>query len=172
LQKEHLNRIEEAKEYARRAISDPVLNDFYAAKAARKKGIGAWHMAIKDFYYPPKILDADFRDFTGRCGDTVRFTAHDKFKVVSTRVIFATAAGIVLEEGDGDESYVFRTYVLKKDIELMPGDTVTFHATDLPGNLASVELTWPFNCREVIKFENKVQGRTKRTKSQLRIREK
>lgn len=173
LQKEHLTRIEEAKDYARRAISDPVLNEYYAEKALRKKGIGAWHLAIKDYYHPPEILDAYFMAFTGKSGDIVQFTALDNLKVAATRVIFTSADGIVLDEGEGTGGVdnVFCKYVLKVDIELVPGLTVTIQATDLPGNMTSVELTWPFQCGSVIEFKRNYKGRKKRVKSQLRTRE-
>jgi hypothetical protein len=174
LQKNHLDRFEKAKEYARVAISEPELNDFYAAKAASKHGLGAWHLAIKDFYHPPEILKAEFREFQGKSGNEVYIEAYDIYKVTGIMVSFNSPEGIILEEGSAYEyrcDIIWR-YWLKSDIELVPGLSVTIGAKDVPGNITRVILTWPFDCSKTIHFGSAGQAGTakKRQKSQLRIR--
>lgn len=173
LQKEHLTRIEEAKEYARMAISDPALNEFYAERAARKHGLGAWHLAIRDYYYPPVIHSVNFHDFKGRRRDTVRIYALDNFKVAAAKMKFTSPEGIIPDEGNGFEEELHGDwiYILKSDIELAAGLRVAIQVWDLPGNQTTEELMWPFKCDTEIFFEKESPPSSKkRTKSQLRIR--
>jgi hypothetical protein len=173
-QKEHLSLFEKAKEYARMAISDPELNDFYAAKAKRKHGLGAWHLAIKDFCNPPEILAAEFRGFTGKSGDELYITAIDDFEIAGVSVAFFSSGGIILQEGTADicEFSIKWMYTLKSDIQLVQGLSITISAKDLPGNITSVELAWPFECGKEIRFTPASPPASSkiRQKSQLRIR--
>jgi hypothetical protein len=173
-QKEHLGLFERAKEYARMAISDPELNDYYAAKAKRKHGLGAWHLAIKDFCSPPRILAAEFRRFTGKSGDELYITANDDFEIAGVSVAVFSQEGILLEEGNASECE-FRInwlYRLKSDINLVRGLNVTISAKDLPGNMASATLIWPFECdREILISDESLPGSAKKKlKSQLRVK--
>ncbi|MCX6306486.1 MAG: hypothetical protein NT040_16100 [Bacteroidetes bacterium] len=167
------NRFASAKEYARMAISDPELNAFYAAKARRKHGLGAWHLAISDYCHPPKISSAYFQNFKGKPGDEVRIMAFDDFQLTEVRVSFAHATGI-FEEGSA-QLINFGTdwlYRMKSSVVCSPGLTVTIQARGLPGNVTAVTLEWPFDCRNEILFSpDPGRGAGKRReKSQLRER--
>lgn len=172
-QLEQQQKMARAKEYGRMAISDPELNSFYAEKAAHKHGLGAWHLAISDYCHPPEILSANFPGFTGKQGDVVLIEVKDAYKVTEVAVSFADTCG--LQECDLSQEVNFRycwKYTLKSDIECVPGMSVTLQAKDLPGNITSKTLHWPFDCRETIRFTHagKPASVKKREKSQLRPR--
>ncbi|MFZ4521829.1 MAG: hypothetical protein ACOYNC_08995 [Bacteroidales bacterium] len=172
-QKEHLNRVEAAKEFARMAISDPELNAYYAEKARRLNGIGAWHIAISDYYYPPWIHRADFHDFSGKMGSMVTIEAYDNYEVKGVNMKIASAAGVILSEIEATPGPYKIGWVCKldADIDLFPGSVITLGARDIPGNITRVELTWPFDSNRDIYFESKLKKGSRRgEKSQLRIR--
>ena len=170
-QKSHLTRFQEAKNFARMAISDPELNAYYARLAASKHGLGAWHMAIRDYYYPPSILSADFRNFTGKSGNSISICPDDEFKVMEVGISFLSPQGTMLEEGHQiiNDLIEYWHYNLKTDLELVSGLTITIYVTDGPGNITQESLTWPFDCRTEILFTPKVTKRSgkKHQKSQL-----
>ena len=174
LQQAHCNRFEEALAYARMAISDPVLNEFYAQKATRKHGLGAWHLAINDYCNPPEVFSAEFRKFNGTSGNEIYIAAYDKYKVTGIMVSFTSPGGMIIEEGTADQhKFEYRwVYTLKSDIELVSGLSVAISAKDLPGNITRVSLVWPFECDKEISFPfTHMPGVGKnRQKSQLRIR--
>ena len=174
LQRAHLERVERAKEYARMAISDPELNDFYAQKAARKHGLGAWHMAISHFMHDPVIYSANFMDFHGSPGDLIRVEAIDRFEVAEVMMSFISPEGIILEEVIGTRPGHRSCWVceINSDIELVPGLQFFFRARNLPGNTGSATLMWPFDLSVPVLFSpaGNQGSRRKREKSQLRTR--
>ncbi len=172
-QKLHLERVEESKRYGRWAICDPELNEFYARKAADKHGLGAWHMAISDYFHPPEIMSADFRNVNRTKGRNIIICATDNFEVKKVMVSFISPASEILENGHADrESGHFAwNYRLKSDIGFVPGLSVFIRAMDVAGNITMVTLTWPFDCQNLVNFAlpNVLQSGKKRLKSQLRI---
>ncbi|MCX6244286.1 MAG: hypothetical protein NTU98_06220 [Bacteroidetes bacterium] len=60
-QKIHLSRFEQAKEYARRVLADPLQRAQYEEPLRKLKkknpNIGIYQVAIKDYMNPPKITD-------------------------------------------------------------------------------------------------------------------
>jgi hypothetical protein len=173
-QKEHLSRFEKAKEYARKAISDPVLNEIYAKKAARKHGLGAWHLAISDYCHPAEINSVNFSDCRGKTGDEIIITVFDKYEVTGMKIVITSPVGMLLEEGAAKRPlFDFRwKYTLKSEIELVPDLKITISVTDLPGNITSENLVFPFEYNKEMLFPGThIPGASvKRRKSQLRIR--
>lgn len=174
LQKDQGKRFLKAIDYAKMATTDPELNDFYARKAANKPGLGAWHLAISDYCRAPQIFTADFREFSGKSGDSIIIRAYDEYIVTEVMVSLVSPEGIILDEGMGsvcnfDDEW---SYSFKSDVDLVPGLSFAISARDLPGNITTVSLTWPFDCRKIIEFEQPILPGTakKRQKSQLRIR--
>ncbi len=173
MQQEHGNRFLEAISFARMAIRDPELNAFYAKKAEKKDGLGAWHMAIRDYMNPPRIYWASFINFKGKRNDEIIVDAYDLFRVEEVAVSFMLPDGCPAGELQVEhEEWTDWKFRLVSDITCTPGMTVTIRATDLPGNSVTEILTWPFDTRERIEFMP-VEGllsKGKRKKSQLRLK--
>jgi hypothetical protein len=175
LQKLHLERLEESKRYGRWAISDPEMNEFYARKAAKKHGLGAWHLAISDYYYPPVIVSADFRNVMIETERRIHICTSDNMEVVKVIISFISPATGLLENhhAEMESERPFRWCChLHHTTEFFPGLVVLIRAMDHAGNITSTRLTWPFNCEDVIKFGQcgVQEPKTKHLKSQLRIR--
>ena len=105
-------------------------------------------------------------------GDVVTIEASDNFEVKSVTLTFASASGIILAAIEGEEDLGRLNWAcrLDTDIDLQPGMVVVVGAMDIPGNITTVELIWPFNCKDTIHFEPQVKKSSKGRKSQLRIR--
>ena len=172
-QRAHLERVERAKEFGRMAISDPVLNEYYARKAEGIKGLGAWHLAVSDFYNMPVIQSVDFSDFTNLPEIRQIRVSVNKWDMKEMRISIVSRAGELLEEGIAGWSvstgqWHFR---LKSD-KPVPGLTFIITGTDIPGNVTSVTLAYPCDSAKVIEFGPTTDRlpREKRKKSQLRVR--
>lgn len=173
LQREHLARFQEAKAYARMAISDPELNDFYARRAARKKGLGAWHLAISDFLSMPRITEADLTGFHGRRGSRVSFRWFVRCGyIVSADVSIFGSDGRCIEEGKAVEEPVQMrwAYTLADDLPAAESVVLVLRVRDLPGHAGMQKLEWPATGSRVVDFEADAPARRVRKKSQLRPR--
>jgi len=173
-QKAHLERVERAKEFGRMAISDPVLNEHYARIAENKHGLGAWHIAISDCYNLPVIQMADFRNILSLHGSRQISCSVNKSDLKEVKIYLFSPMGELLEEGTANQLYSADDWhcELIAHIEPVHGLTVTLRAMDIPGNVASVTVVYPFDCLKPIQFGTDpiVASKCKRKKSQLRIR--
>ena len=173
LQMAHHERFSNAILYAYRAIRDPELNAFYAKAAERKFGLGAWHLAIRDYMNPPRIVSADFRKFKGMKKDEIIVEAYDLFHLAEVVVSFTTPDGYTSGDLEVEhEEWTNWRFRLISDINLTPEMIVIIKATDLPGNTVTETITWPFGPEKIIEFTpvkgNSSGGRGK--KSQLRLK--
>ena len=173
-QRAHLERVERAKEFGRMAISDPVLNEYYACKAERIKGLGAWHMAVSDFYKMPVIESVEFSDFPELFGSRQIRCSVNKWDMKEVRISIVSLAGEPMEEGVAEWSLSTGCwhYSLKSDDKPVPGLTFIITGIDIPGNVTSVTLVYPLDCMRVMEFgaTKNAPSRGTRKKSQLRVR--
>ena len=167
LQKEHLGRVEWAKEFGRRAIRDPELNELYAMKAARKPGLGAWHMAVSDAYHVPVIYKIEYPGNTPVSNDFICYVDKADLKEMRFCIISSTGEEIetnsvpfnILEGGwRGKPVTPYRT---------MQGSSLTIRVEDFPGNQVEETFRYPYTSCDISRGQ---QGKTSRRykKSQLR----
>jgi len=146
----HLTKVEAAKNYARAVLRDPEKSAFYSPKAEKKKGLGIWHLAISDYYHSPEIHRISFPGFTGKTGDKILVEASDNFKVCSVNISIILQNGLALEQGfagEGTNSFVW-VYALKNSLIPADGLEVRVVVMDLPGNITTQTVQWPFDCKK------------------------
>jgi hypothetical protein len=175
-QKAHLERLERAKEFGRMAISDPLLNEYYARKAINKRGLGAWHIAVGDCYKLPVITKVDFTDFINAHGSNqIRFEMN-KWDMKEVRVSIVSAGDGPPEEGIAEAMYNpgIWQYKMRSHHQPAPGLAVAVRAEDIPGNVTGMTIVYPFDCTRVIDVgcDTLNISKGKRKKSQLRKRGK
>jgi hypothetical protein len=171
-QKKHLSKFQMDKEYGRMAIRDPELNSYYAEKARKRKGKGAWHMAIKDYFQLPAISEIDFNGFRGLAGDIIAIQADGMFKLRAVEVNIKTAEGDLLETGFGGDHRmnIGKLYILQHD--LPSGEVyLTVRAFNLPGHFIERRIAISASSNGIQKFPDDPEyeiRRVSRLKSQLR----
>ena len=96
-QKANRKRFSQAMQWARKAMNDPELREFYKKKAKRNQT--AWNAAVSDFMIRPEISEIDTNEYRGQAGDTIRIRAFDKFRVTAVIVTILTSQGYEVESG-------------------------------------------------------------------------
>jgi hypothetical protein len=142
----HLSRVQEGKVWARHALSDPALRPWYASLASKKPGLGAWHIAISDYYNRPEIVRLTLHDNRPAHPVLVKILATDKFMVREVRVTVSGPGGKVVEVAAASHETPFDEWTcpLKSDLFRKPGLILTVEATDTPGNRVFSSFGGPF----------------------------
>jgi hypothetical protein len=121
--------------YAKTILVDPVIRVAYLKKA--KKGTGAYHVAVSDYFKAPVIRSIDI----DRQAGIISALVSDNFRVERVHVKVIDANGNLIEEGAAvmqadEESWVYVTTVAGADAM---GNKVCVEARDLPGNVVVKE---------------------------------
>ena len=148
-QKGHISHFQQAKEYARMVKADPVLSAPYLEPLRiwkrKKKNMGLYQLAIKDFLNPPEISFIE-RDQTSSSNPMeFRIHANDVVAIVRLTVRLLSPQGDILEEGDTETLLENRVYsYLGADPSLVPpGTTVHITAWDIPGHFSEKIFDYP-----------------------------
>ncbi|RYZ18452.1 MAG: hypothetical protein EOP49_49605, partial [Sphingobacteriales bacterium] len=117
--------------YAKNALSNPVLLQFYRSKA--RKGQSPYNMALADYCKPPEIGDIDASSYNGSIGSTIKVVVTDNGKVESVKL--KIQKGSLIEEGDAvlqsdGLTWMFTTTVANSTLN---GTIISVDATDLAG---------------------------------------
>ena len=150
-QQKHLARFELAKKYGRMVRADAELSALYSVLLKpwkkKKKNIGIYQLAIKDFMNPPEISKIEVVVNPDGTGMIVRIKANDIIKLAGVSVSIILPGGMIAEKGEAtwniraeyNYNYIFEDLSLWKQ-----GTILVVSAWDLPGNVAQKE--FPFNC--------------------------
>jgi hypothetical protein len=139
-QKKQRLRFQQATVYAKIALEAPETKELYSAKAKAKKrsGTTAYHVAIADYLNAPDIHDINISGYTGAAGDEIRIVASDDFAVVSVHVRISNADGSTVEEGYAVNSAGnLWIYTTTANSESSDGNKIVVSASDMPGNITS-----------------------------------
>ena len=98
----HFSRWEQAKAYGRMAIRDPELNSYYGRKAERQKGLGAWHLAIKNYFELPGIRSIYIGTIWNYEHAVLQISSSGIYKLRELKITFSKPDGSILEEGPAD----------------------------------------------------------------------
>jgi len=151
VQEKHLARFELAKKYGRMVRADAELSALYSVLLKpwkkKKKNIGIYQLAIKDFMNPPEISKIEVVVNPDGTGMIVRIKANDIIKLAGVSVSIILPGGMIAEKGEAtwniraeyNYNYIFEDLSLWKQ-----GTILVVSAWDLPGNVAQKE--FPFNC--------------------------
>jgi len=170
----HLTQWEQAKAFGRMAIRDPGLNSYYGRKAEKQKGLGAWHMAIKNYFELPGIRSIYIGTRWNYPGVTLQITSNGIFKLRELKITFSKPDGSILEEGPANlpEGEKYWYYPMQNEISAARGNQITFRGCSLPGH--TIEKV--FTICERIPFQSIIDGysnhrvgKNGKQKSQLRI---
>lgn len=141
-QQAHLDRMHQAKLYAKAQIRDPAAKALYATRIDTRR-TSAYTVAIADYMNPPQITALDVSAYRGQPGDIIRISATDDFAVAAVQVRIFRPDGTLLEEGPaipqpGDSWH----YPAQQPHPLTPGTTCEAEAHDHPGNQATQHHIW------------------------------
>lgn len=170
----HFTQWEQAIAFGRRAIRDPGLNDYYAKKAEQKKGLGAWHLAIKNYFEMPGIYSVHMGTRWNHDRVELEILSRGIYKLKELKITFSKPDGSILEEGPADlpDDDLFWYYPLQNEASATMGNLITFSGCSLPGhifrNTMTIRNDFPF---EAIVENDKISQTAKKNrklKSQLR----
>lgn len=134
------SRFKKAAKYAKTALLDPLLKAAY--QAAARLGQSAFNRAFKDYQLGPEFdEEVDFSAYTGAIGDEISISVVDDFQVSGVRVRIQKPDASLLEEGDAVQSdngldWIYTSTAVNADV---PGSTIIFTASDVPGNRTVLE---------------------------------
>ena len=168
----HLSRWEQAKAYGRMAISDPELNDYYSIKAQSKKGLGAWHLAIHDYFRLPSIHSIRLCDYTGRHGDSLEIFVFNHLKIREVRVAIISKEDKTVEEGPAAEvdTGLRWIYQVVHDFLPVPGTRISIRAVSLPGHVSDKEFIFTGKIPIEVDFrDSSAQGACGKRKMKSRL---
>ncbi len=132
-----------AVQYAKTALIDPILKAAY--QAMTKLGQTAFNTAFADYQRAPEFdAEVSLESYSGAVGEEITVSVLDDFRVTSVRVEIRNADGSLLEEGEAVQSengpaWVYTTTMFNSEL---PGTTIMFTASDLPGNRTVLEKTF------------------------------
>lgn len=128
-------RFKEAVIYAKGAMKDDILCDFY--RPFEKGGCKIYNLAVADFCKSPEVKSINLRRYDGNIGDYLTIRAVDNFKVVRVEVTIKKADGSFVESGaavlaPNEADWIYTATAINEDVE---GTVITVSATDTPGNV-------------------------------------
>ena len=139
----HRERFQQAVQYGKAAMADPVGKGIYQA-AAKARGIPPFSCAVADYFHAPSVGEVELSTYAGSPGDKITFRAVDDFGVVSAHVSITTQAGRtgvpVIESGDASETAPDSGLWSYTATQAVPPGThvyVKATATDRPGGVGT-----------------------------------
>ncbi len=133
-------RFKRAALYGRNAMLDPLTKEAY--EAMTKPGQSAYNLAFRDFQLAPEIDEGvNLSAYTGAVGQEILVSVVDDFQVSGVRVQIMKPDASLLEEGDAVQSvngldWIYTSTAVNADV---PGSTIIFTASDVPGNRTVLE---------------------------------
>jgi hypothetical protein len=129
------SRFSEAAMYAKSALANPELFDFYKSKS--RPGKSAYVVALTDYLRSPEVKDVDTSSYNGSIGSTILVKAFDDGRLTSVKFRIEKGNGSLVEEGEAvmQMNVLHWTYTAIAANDSFAGTRITIKATDLPGNV-------------------------------------
>ncbi|MFA6278354.1 MAG: hypothetical protein WC622_16525 [Pedobacter sp.] len=132
-------RFKEAVIYAKGAVKDEILCDFY--RPFEKGGCKIYNLAVADFCKPPEVKSIKLTNYDGNIGDYLTIRVLDNFKVVGVAVTVKKPDGSVIESGPAvlaanEADWIYTATVVNEDVG---GTIINIKASDTPGNVTEFE---------------------------------
>jgi hypothetical protein len=148
-QKQHLTRIKESKDYARRILADPEKSAHYSnilpkyKKKTGKNNIGIYQLAIHDFFHPPEIIRVSFIEHSWDHSHYISIVTKDTFMTETVQVSLFKPNGELLERGEVNVAKSYGSYEYPLDpSKVTPETKVQISITDVPGRVATETFTF------------------------------
>lgn len=128
-------RFKEAVIYAKGAVKDEILRDFY--RPFEKGGVKIYNLAVADFCKPPEVKSIKAAHYQGNVGDYLTIRAMDNFKVRGVEVTITKPDGSFVESGaavlaPNEADWIYTATAINEEVA---GTVITVSATDTPGNV-------------------------------------
>jgi hypothetical protein len=133
-QREHQERFRQAVAYAKAAQANPI----YVALAKKQKQ-PAYNVALADAMHPPRVIEIDASDYSGKVGEAIRVKAEDDVQVTRVHVAIYDARERVIEAGDAVADRAGRWWVYSTQVAVN-GVSVKALAYDLAENEGSLTI--------------------------------
>jgi hypothetical protein len=98
----HQERFKEAVSFAKSALANTSLRDFYAPIALEKE-ISVYALAVADFLNTPEFEYVELENYKGRVGDTIMIKAADDLGLAFVNVKISSQNGSLIESGQAAE---------------------------------------------------------------------
>jgi hypothetical protein len=139
-QKDNRNRFRDAMVYARKALSDPKVYDYYKKKRRGMQTV--WNVAVADYMKRPQIKKIDVYRYRGLRGNIIRVRAMDNYFIAGVVVRIVNAQGVEIESGmavsmPGRGEWIYKA--LEENQE-WKGGRVVVNVTDVPRNMVRAEV--------------------------------
>jgi hypothetical protein len=140
-QRDHLSRFQQAKEYGRKVVADPVRTAHYAVYRKKWKyklqHTGIYQLAIMDFMNPPSIHEAMVTQESGGSGKIILVNVWEKLEISHVVVNMIAPEGDILESGEIYKQNMlgFHVYPINNVASLKPGVICRIRVFDFPGNV-------------------------------------
>ena len=140
-QKGQNQRFKLAINYAKSALLDTTLKEYYEAEAKKKQNVSAYNMALADYLKSPVINNIDHSGYTGgTTGEKIITEVEDNFKVIKVSVKIVTKDKSTLEEGEATLSNSKWQYATTSLNATLQGTKIIISATDRPNNTTKKEI--------------------------------
>jgi len=132
-------RFREGVIYAKGAIQDEILSDFYRPYV--RPGRSIYNLALADFCKPPQVKSIKTLNYQGSIGDHLAIRALDNFKVVGIAVTVKKPDGSIIETGPAilapnGADWIYTATVVNEDVG---GTIISVKVSDTPGNVTFFE---------------------------------
>jgi len=135
------DRFKLAAVYGKMVQADPVLSAEYRPLCRGR--MAPYHVALRDFLTPPKLVAIDLQSFSGQPGQLIRMIATDDSRVLSVQVVVRHAISqAIIEQGASGPSVIADQWLYTTRTVIRSGTPVLLEATaaDRPGNLGAANM--------------------------------
>ncbi len=94
----------EANIYAKRLKTNPEMQAWYEQMASLMGMTNAYHCAVSHYMTSPRLREVNFKEYTGKTGDRIRFRATAWKSVKSVLVKIMDAKGAVVQSGAAQQA--------------------------------------------------------------------
>lgn len=130
----HHPRFVDRMRYAKYAMTEEYLKDFY--RALEKPGLTLFECALLDSLYEPVIIKVGWKKYTGQQYDEIPITVYDDSMVILVEVAIVDKNGFLIEDSYALPVYDMVKWVYTVEIEnpAIDGCSIIVSAEDNPGN--------------------------------------
>ena len=127
--------------YAKSALLDTTLKEYYEAEAKKKQNVSAYNVAVADYLTSPIINNIDYSGYTGDVtNQKIIIELDNNTKVIKLSVKIVAKDKSTLEEGEATLSNGKWKYATTSLNATLQGTKIIISATDRPNNTTKKEI--------------------------------
>ena len=141
-QKGQTQRFKLAINYAKSALLDTTLKEYYETEAKKKQNVSAYNVAVADYLTSPIINNIDYSGYTGDVtNQKIIIELDNNTKVIKVSVKIIAKDKSTLEEGEATLLKGKWQYTTTSVNATIQGTKIIVSATDRPNNTTKKEIT-------------------------------